>query len=139
MKLKLKNNCKNIINIICLVCYVVLLLYTTLIGREHTNPLHAVFEGWLPFRRYDGTWNLDTIYNIFLLTPITFLISKVFIIKTKKDIFLKIVGLAFVISLFIEINQLLFQVGTFQISDLIYNTLSGLIGYILFKIMYKSE
>lgn len=139
MKLKLKNNCKNIINIICLVCYVVLLLYTTLIGREHTNPLHAVFEGWLPFRRYDGTWNLDTIYNIFLLTPITFLISKVFIIKTKKDIFLKIVGLAFVISLFIEINQLLFQVGTFQISDLIYNTLSGLIGNILFKIMYKSE
>lgn len=139
MKLKLKNNCKNIINIICLVCYVVLLLYTTLIGREHTNPLHAVFEGWLPFRRYDGTWNLDTIYNIFLLTPITFLISKVFIIKTKKDIFLKIVGLAFVISLFIEINQLLFQVGTFQISDLIYNTLSGLIGYILFKIMYKPE
>ena len=139
MKLKLKNNCKNIINIICLVCYVVLLLYTTLIGREHTNPLHAVFEGWLPFRRYEGTWNLDTIYNIFLLTPITFLISKVFIIKTKKDIFLKIVGLAFVISLFIEINQLLFQVGTFQISDLIYNTLSGLIGNILFKIMYKSE
>lgn len=89
MKLKLKNNCKNIINIICLVCYVVLLLYTTLIGREHTNPFHAVFEGWLPFRRYDGIWNLDTIYNIFLLTPITFLISKVFIIKTKKDIFLK--------------------------------------------------
>lgn len=137
MKLKLKNNCKNIINIICLVCYVVLLLYTTLIGREHTNPLHAVFEGWLPFRRYDGTWNLDTIYNIFLLTPITFLISKVFIIKTKKDIFLKIVGLAFVISLFIEINQLLFQVGTFQISDLVYNTLSGLIGYILYRILYK--
>ena len=139
MKLKLKNNCKNIINIICLVCYVVLLLYTTLIGREHMNPFHAVFEGWLPFRRYDGTWNLDTIYNIFLLTPITFLISKVFIIKTKKDIFLKIVELAFVISLFIEINQLLFQVGTFQISYLIYNTLSGLIGYILFKIMYKPE
>ena len=67
------------------------------------------------------------------------MISKVFIIKTKKDIFLKIVELAFVISLFIEINQLLFQVGTFQISDLIYNTLSGLIGYILFKIMYKPE
>lgn len=84
MKLKLKNNCKNIINIICLVCYVVLLLYTTLIGREHTNPFHAVFEGWLPFRRYDGIWNLDTIYNIFLLTPITFLISKVFVFKNKE-------------------------------------------------------
>ena len=114
------------------------IIYTTLIGREHTNPLHAVFEGWFPFRRYDGTWNLDAIYNIFLLTPITFLISKVFTIKTKKDIFLKIVGLAFAISLFIEMNQLLFQVGTFQISDLVYNTLSGLIGYILFKIIYKN-
>ena len=65
--MKLKNNGKNIINIICLVCYV----------------------------------------------------------------------LAFVISLFIEVNQLLFQVGTFQISDLVYNTLSGLIGYILYRILYK--
>ena len=52
--MKLKNNGKNIINIICLVCYGGLLLYFTLIGRKHTNPLHAVFEGWLPFRRYDG-------------------------------------------------------------------------------------
>lgn len=135
--MKLKNNGKNIINIICLVCYGGLLLYFTLIGRKHTNPLHAVFEGWLPFRRYDGTWNLDSIYNIFLLTPITFFISRVFSIKTKKDVFLRIVVLAFVISLFIEVNQLLFQVGTFQISDLVYNTLSGLIGYILYRILYK--
>ena len=82
--MKLKNNGKNIINIICLVCYGGLLLYFTLIGRKHTNPLHAVFEGWLPFRRYDGTWNLDSIYNIFLLTPITFLISRVFMFKNKE-------------------------------------------------------
>ena len=72
-----------------------------------------------------------------MLTPITFLISRVFSIKTKKDVFLRIVVLAFVISLFIEVNQLLFQVGTFQISDLVYNTLSGLIGYILYRILYK--
>ena len=37
MKLKLKNNCKNIINIICLVCYVVLLLYTTSVSYTHLD------------------------------------------------------------------------------------------------------
>ena len=91
-------------------------------------------------------WSVIIFYIIWTVTyesiacgfcRLAFLISRVFSIKTKKDVFLRIVVLAFVISLFIEVNQLLFQVGTFQISDLVYNTLSGLIGYILYRILYK--
>ena len=104
----------------------------TLIGRTHTDPLSAVFTGWLPFKRYDGTWNIDAVYNIFLLTPIIFSINGVHPFALKKNWKYKATILSFIISFFIEINQLIFSIGTFQISDLVYNTLSGVIGGWLF-------
>lgn len=44
----------------------------------------------------------------------------------------KVVMLSFEISALIEIAQLLFQVGCFDIDDIILNTLGGLIGYLVF-------
>lgn len=120
-------------NTILLSLYLILLLQMTLIGRSHTDPLSAVFTGWLPFKRYDGTWNTDAVYNIFLLTPITFFINGVYSFVLKKNWKLKMAILSFTISFFIEINQLIFSIGTFQIADLVYNTLSGVIGGLLFK------
>lgn len=124
-------------NIILLILYLILLLQMTLIGRIHTDPLSAVFTGWLPFKRYDGTWNIDTIYNIFLLTPLTFFLSKSFPHITKKNLFKKMILISFGISFFIEINQLIFAIGTFQVSDLVYNTISGVIGGVIYRMSYK--
>jgi len=120
--------------VILLILYLLLLLQMTLIGRIHTDPLSAIFLGWLPFKRYNGTWNIDAIYNIFLLTPITFFINGVHPFVSQRNWKLQIVILSFLISFFIEINQLIFSIGTFQIADLVYNTLSGVIGGELFKI-----
>lgn len=125
------------INTILLSLYLILLLQMTLIGRSHTDPLSAVFTGWLPFKRYDGTWNIDTIYNIFLLTPLTFFLGKSFPHITKKNLFKKMILISFGISFFIEINQLIFAIGTFQVSDLVYNTISGVIGGVIYKMSYK--
>lgn len=44
----------------------------------------------------------------------------------------KIGALSFEISALIEISQLLFQVGCFDVDDMILNTLGGLLGYFLF-------
>ena len=45
--------------------------------------------------------------------------------------------ISFGISFFIEINQLIFAIGTFQVSDLVYNTISGVIGGVIYKMSYK--
>lgn len=42
-----------------------------------------------------------------------------------------------VFSFVIEFTQLLFHLGTFQISDLLYNTLGGAIGGIIYYIGYN--
>lgn len=127
------------INIILLILYLALLLQMTLIGRSHTDPLSAVFTGWLPFKRYDGTWNIDAIYNIFLLTPIIFFVNGIYPFVLQKNWRCKIAICSFLISSFIEVNQLIFSIGTFQIADLVYNTLSGLIGGMLFKFLFNKK
>ena len=44
---------------------------------------------------------------------------------------------AFLLSLTIEITQLLTRVGSFDVDDLILNTAGGIAGYLLFYIMNK--
>ena len=46
----------------------------------------------------------------------------------------KIVGC---FSFMIEFTQLLFHLGTFQISDLCYNTLGGVVGGMIYFVSYK--
>lgn len=101
------------------------------------DPLINVFGGWLPFKRSNQTWNIDALYNIFLLTPLTFFLGKSFPHITKKNLFKKMILISFGISFFIEINQLIFAIGTFQVSDLVYNTISGVIGGVIYKMSYK--
>lgn len=132
-----KKNYEKIIYLIFLILYLILLLEMTLMGRRHTDPLSAVFTGWLPFKNHNATWNIDALYNIFLLTPITFFINGLYPFVLQKNWKCKVVILSFMISFFIETNQLIFSLGTFQISDLVYNTLSGVIGGELFIVFRK--
>lgn len=44
---------------------------------------------------------------------------------------------AFLLSLTIEITQLLTRVGSFDVDDLILNTSGGILGYLLFYIINK--
>lgn len=44
--------------------------------------------------------------------------------------------LSFDVSLAIELIQLTFRVGIFDVDDIILNTLGGLVGYGIFKILY---
>lgn len=48
-----------------------------------------------------------------------------------------VVLLSFEFSLFIELTQLIFRIGSFDVDDLLLNTLGGCIGYILFYLMKK--
>ena len=51
----------------------------------------------------------------------------------EKKGFLFTVSVTFQMSLTVEVLQLLFRVGSFDVDDLILNTLGGILGYFLLK------
>lgn len=109
------------------------------LGWEKVNPTEKIFGGWL-IENLKYSADLQPIENILLFTP--FAISLCIFIITHKDIsFKKLIlmstGLSFLMSAIIEFSQLMLCIGTFQISDLVYNTLGGLIGALIVILINK--
>lgn len=118
-------------------------LFCTLFTRSvWANPLSDVLGIW---GLYDKNGNLttETIANFVLFVPFVALVFWCFrekILGSKVKFFVvmkKSIIIVFVFSLVIEILQLLLRIGTFQLSDLFYNTLGGLIGGLIYWIAYK--
>lgn len=78
----------------------------------------------------------ESILNVIMLLPFGFLLPFI-----KKMNVCKIVGLSFLFSLTIECAQLFFMWSasafsrSFDVTDLINNTIGGLIGYVFYKIL----
>lgn len=56
------------------------------------------------------------------------------LLSTKSRSALRILLVSFELSLIIETMQLVFKVGSFDVDDLLLNTLGGLIGYIIYSL-----
>lgn len=123
--------------------YITMVLFKTLINRNMwMNPLSDVRGVWGIY-----TYNSETgqrvltsecIENFFLLMPYIILIfwnfeEKIFGRKVYiGKIMLESIEIAFLSSLTIELLQLFLRLGTFQISDLFFNTVGGLVGGIIY-------
>ena len=105
------------------------ILVCTLFSRQSIVPYKSIFKG---LRLYDnGRWNMQCIENILLFVPYTFFyLESLAPEKPFKAAFL----MAFQTSLFIELLQLFFWLGAFQLSDLIYNVIGGMIGWLVWFI-----
>ena len=118
----------------------------TLIGRIGRH-----YDGWAVI---NGDWNIFENPNIIsspqtrnialflFLMPSVLLVQKFFKNKalSSKSILISGTVISFSISLFIELCQGIFSIGTFQFSDLFYNTLGGITGagfYIIIEKLYK--
>lgn len=119
-----------------LVLYTMLILFRTLLSRTMwLNPLSNVMGGWWIFKidpaTGDRTITTDCIENVVLFIPFTFMLLLMYKNRlniSKKQLFIKSMETVFMFSISIEFLQLFLRVGTFQLSDLFYNTLGAVIG-----------
>lgn len=111
--------------------YTSFILTATVIGRNYyENPLEKILDGWMPYLMWK-TWNFDPIYNIVIMIPWAFCFPILYDRSQITSVRLSVVA-SLLFSLIIETLQLTLSVGTFQISDIVYNSLGGLIGGLLF-------
>ena len=97
------------------------------------NPLSNVMGGWSIWETVNGERKLTTecIENVIMMVPFSLVVMWTFQEKMGND-WKKIVWqsgkIAFIFSVVIEMLQLLLRLGTFQLSDIFYNTVGGVIG-----------
>lgn len=78
-------------------------------------------HSWKPFL-------LNVVGNIIAFMPFGFLLPKVF--EKTRTLFL-IILFSFEMSLFAELIQLIFQLGCFDVDDLLLNTFGGFLGFLV--------
>lgn len=77
----------------------------------------------------------DDMLNIAIFIPLGLYLS--YFIKNKK--FLKTIGFTFALSATFEVFQLFSLVGAFASKDLITNLLGAILGYLIFRLIYKKN
>lgn len=122
--------------------YIMIVFFRTLFNRDMwSNPLSNIIGIWSIWND-DGSLTLEIPENIILFVPFTLLIFCLYYCDsngefTFKSLFLRSLEYSFVLSFGIESCQLFFRLGTWQLSDLFYNTLGGTIGGLIYYIGYK--
>lgn len=74
---------------------------------------------------------LNVVMNIGAFMPFGFFLP---VISPKNKKFLNVFLLSLELTLSIEILQLLFKVGIFDVDDIVMNTLGGVLGYVVYYI-----
>ena len=126
-----------------LVFYTAMILFRTLLNRDMwKNPVSNVIGVWGIYNE-NGDLTTEAIENLALFIPFIILLLWCLHEKILGDsvkffsTLWKSVLVVFLFSLIIEFSQLFLRLGTFQLSDLFYNTLGGLIGGFIYWLGYK--
>ena len=104
--------------------YLAFILTETIFTRQNTIPYVRIL-GSFGLKKDDPAWNKEIIENILLFVPYTWLFLKAFHVSVLWKSSLIV---AFLTSLSIEVCQLFFWLGAFQLADMVHNTLGGMIG-----------
>ena len=111
-----------------------LILFRTLLNRNlWMNPLSKVMGGWGIWETVNGEQKLTTecIENVIMMVPFSAVVMWTFQKKAGNgwtNIVWQSGRVAFIFSIVIEVLQLLLRLGTFQLSDIFYNTVGGVVG-----------
>lgn len=113
--------------------YVFLVFCTTIFYREETFEKRYYLH---PLWSYSVLYNkllAQIIMNVILFVPIGFFAGG----ALKKKHIWNALGFGFVLSLFIEVTQLISTRGVFNVDDIIHNTLGCVLGFLCFVLCYK--
>ena len=120
-----------------------LILFRTLLNRQlWMNPLSDVMGGWGIWETVNGEQQLTTecIENVIMMMPFSAVVAWTFgekIGNGGKKILCNSGKIAFIFSISIEMLQLLLRLGTFQLSDIFYNTVGGVLGGLMYYAVMK--
>ena len=120
-----------------------LILFRTLLNRQlWMNPLSDVMGGWGIWKTVNGEQKLTTecIENVIMMVPSSAVVMWTFEEKLGngwKKILRQSGKIAFIFSVSIEMLQLLLRLGTFQLSDIFYNTVGGVLGGLMYYAVMK--
>ena len=115
-----------------------MILFRTLLNRKMwMNPLSDVMGGWGIWETVNGEQKLTTecIENVIMMVPFSAVVVWTFEEKLGngwKKILRQSGKIAFIFSVSIEMLQLLLRLGTFQLSDIFYNTVGGVLGGVFY-------
>lgn len=122
-----------------------MILFRTLLNRNlWMNPLSDVMGGWGIWKMVNGEEKLTTecIENVIMMIPFTSIVMWTFwekVDKNWKETLRQSGKIAFVFSIVIEMLQLLLRLGTFQLSDIFYNTVGGVVGGFIYYAVVKTK
>ena len=107
-------------------------------------PLSDVMGGWGIWETVNGEQKLTTecIENVIMMMPFSAVVMWTFEEKIGngwKKILWQSGKIAFIFSISIEMLQLFLRLGTFQLSDLFYNTVGGMIGGLMYYGITKAK
>lgn len=131
---------------VCFLAYLLLLGYVVFISPVFGREDHAVYRYNLTLfheigRYYGvgirtGSWNLfwlNVVGNVCVFVPWGVFLPNLFA-RCRK--LLTVVVLSLELSLLVEVIQLVTRVGCFDVDDLLLNTIGGMLGYLLYKILF---
>ena len=125
-----------------LVFYTVMILFRTLLNRNMwANPVSNVIGVWGLYNA-KGELTTECVENLALFIPFTILLlweakDRILTKMTIGSVLWNSTKITFLFSFTIEMLQLFLRLGTWQLSDLFYNTLGGVIGGLIYYIGYK--
>ena len=138
---------ERILGLLLILLYFAGLVYVTALRDGRINLGGFSFRLPPPFlkalisRKYSETTN-RSVLNMLLFVPFGCLLPyNISLWRTKTGVkckhFKKVLLIGLLISLSIEICQLLFKVGVFEVDDLVKNTMGTGLGYIFFLILSR--
>jgi glycopeptide antibiotics resistance protein len=129
------------------VIYLAVALYLMLFSEEMGRTMASghyrynliLFKEIRRFITYGGILGVHAVFinlagNVLCFIPFGFYLP---ILNKKLKSFILITILTFCFSLLIEVIQLIFKVGCFDVDDMFLNTIGGIIGYLTFLIYRK--
>lgn len=125
-----------------LVFYIVMILFRTLLNRNMwANPLSDVIGIWWIYNA-NGELTTECIENFALFIPFTVLLlwaakERILHKMTMASVLWNSTKIVFLFSFGIEMLQLLLRLGTWQLSDIFFNTLGGAVGGLIYYVGYK--